>query len=154
VPWTRRARLGYYGAVAALAGLTVAEGVAVTVTQSSDDAGPPAFGVVYAGYTIVLAAALLRVGFEMARGLGRGWRRWLPVTLGVCLLVVVLPAQATNFTAALWSISAWQLLFAVRGLALLLDAKGSTQRRRMNNGALRWVVGPLRGHAEPRTLVV
>src|SRR5215211_7227406 len=45
VPWTRRARLGYYGAIAALAGLTVAEGIAVTVTTSPSGASPPAFGV-------------------------------------------------------------------------------------------------------------
>ena len=88
VPWTRPAQLGYYGAIAALAGLTVAEGIAVTVIQSPSDAGPPAFGVVYAGYIILLAAALLPVGFEVARGPRRGWSRWLPFALAAWLLVV------------------------------------------------------------------
>jgi len=91
VPWSRRAQLGYVGAIAALAGLTVAEGIAVTVTQSPSDVGPSAFGVVYAGYTILLAAALLMVGFEAARSPGRGWSRWLPLALAAWLLVVVLP---------------------------------------------------------------
>ena len=119
-----------------LAGLTVAEGIAVTVTQSPSDASPPAFGVVYAGYTILLAAALLTVGFEVARGPGRGWRRWLPFTLGAWLLVVVVPALATSFAAALWATSAWLLLFAVLGLVLMLDtptgaiaARPATRRR-------------------------
>jgi hypothetical protein len=128
VPWTRRARLGYYGAITALAGLTVAEGVAVTVTKSSSDASPPAFGAVYAGYTILLAAALLAVGFEVTRGLGRGWRRWLPFSLGAWLLVVVVPALATSFAAALWAISAWLLLFAVLGLVMMLGADRSDRR--------------------------
>jgi hypothetical protein len=128
VPWTRRAQLGYFGAIAALAGLTVAEGIAITVTQSTSDVGPPAFGVVYAGYTILLAAALLTVGFDVARGLGRGWSRWLPFALAAWLLVVVVPALATSFTAALWAISAWLLLFAVLGLVLILDADQSDRR--------------------------
>jgi len=128
VPWTRRAQLGYFGAIAALAGLTVAEGIAITVTQSTSDVGPPAFGVVYAGYTILLAAALLTVGFDVARGLGRGWSRWLPFALAAWLLVVVVPALATSFTAALWAISAWLLLFAVLGVVLILDADQSDRR--------------------------
>lgn len=113
VPWTRRARLGYCGAIAALAGLTVAEGIAVTVTLSPSGASPPAFGVVYAGYIILLAAALLMVGFEVARAPWRDWSRWLPFTLAAWLLAVVVPALATSFTAALCAISAWLLLFAV-----------------------------------------
>jgi len=128
VPWSRRAQLGYVGAIAALAGLTVAEGIAVTVTQSPSDVGPSAFGVVYAGYTILLAAALLMVGFEAARSPGRGWSRWLPLALAAWLLVVVLPALATSFAAALRAISAWLLLFAVLGLVLTLDADQSDRR--------------------------
>ena len=128
VPWTRPAQLGYYGAIAALAGLTVAEGIAVTVIQSPSDAGPPAFGVVYAGYIILLAAALLPVGFEVARGPRRGWSRWLPFALAAWLLVVVLPALAISFAAALWAISAWLLLFAVLGVVLILDADQSDRR--------------------------
>ena len=125
VPWTRPAQLGYYGAIAALAGLTVAEGIAVTVIQSPSDAGPPAFGVVYAGYIILLAAALLPVGFEVARGPRRGWSRWLPFALAAWLLVVVVPALAISFAAALWAISAWRLLFAVLGLVLIRHADQS-----------------------------
>jgi len=128
VPWSRRAQLGYCGAMAALAGLTVAEGIAVTVTHSPSDVGPSAFGVVYAGYTILLAAALLMVGFEAARSPGRGWSRWLPLALAAWLLVVVLPALATSFAAALRAISAWLLLFAVLGLVLTLDADQSDRR--------------------------
>ena len=129
VPWTRRARLGYHGAIAALAGLTVAEGIAITVPNSSSEASPPAFGVVYAGYVVLLAVALLAVGVEVARGLGlRGWRRWLPVTLGGWLLVVVVPALAAGFTAALMATSVWLLLFAVLGLVLILDADQNDRR--------------------------
>ena len=119
VPWTRRARLGYCGAIAALAGLTVAEGIAVTVTLSPSDASPPAFGVVYAGYTILLAAALLTVGFEVARGPGGAGEGGCPLPWLLGCWSVVVPALATSFTAALWAISAWLLLFAVLGLVLI-----------------------------------
>ena len=128
VPWSRRAQLGYCGAIAAVAGLTVADGIAVTVTQPPSEASPSAFGVVYAGYTILLAAALLTVGFEVARGPGRVWRRWLPFTLGAWLLIVVVPALATSFAAALWATSAWLLLFAVLELVLMVDTHRSDRR--------------------------
>ena len=84
--------------------------------------------MVYAGYTILIAAALLIIGFEVVRGPGQGWGKWLPSTLAAWLLVVVVPALATSFTAALWAISAWLLLFAVLGLVLIRDAHQSDRR--------------------------
>lgn len=122
VPHTRRARFGHHGAVVLMAGLTVAEGVAISVPGSSLDATPSAFGVVYAVYTILLGVALLTMGLEMARGgVWRDWRRWLPSILGLWLLVPVLAALALSREAAGWAISAWLLLFALLGLALLRE---------------------------------
>lgn len=118
VAGSRRARPAHRIAVAVLAGLTVAEGVAISVPASG--AAPRAFTVVYAGYTAVLGIALLVLGVEVARSGGRqGHRRWLTAVLGLWLLVAVLPALAFAPTLAGWAVAAWLLLFALLGLVLL-----------------------------------
>lgn len=120
VPRSRRTQVGVYGAVAVMAGLTVAEGVAVSVPGSSLDATPSAFGVIYSGYTVLLGVALLTVGLDVARGgEWQDWRRWLPAILGLWLFVPVLPTLVLSHEAAGWAISAWLLLFALLGLALM-----------------------------------
>lgn len=117
LPWTRRARIGYHGAIVTLAGLTSVGGIAVTVTRPSS-----VFGVVHAGYVVPLAGCLLLAGLEVARrGPWVGWRRWLPFALGAWLVVPVLPALSAGFGAASWAIAGWCALFAVLGLVLIRD---------------------------------
>ena len=119
VPGTRIARFGRYVALAMMAVLTVTEGLAVTVPRSPLDGTPPAFGVIYGVYTILLGVALLAEGFGVARsGAWQGWKRWLPLSLGVWLLLVVFPALALSFDGARWAMSAWLLLFALLGLVM------------------------------------
>ena len=119
VPRTRSARFGWYGAMVMMAVLTVTEGLAVSVPRSPLDGTPPAFGVVYGAYTMLLGVALLAQGVGVASGRAwQGWKRWLPLTLGVWLLVLVLPALGLSFDAARWAMSAWLLLFALLGLVL------------------------------------
>jgi hypothetical protein len=119
VPSTRSARFGRFGALAMMAALTVTEGLAVTVLRSPLDGTPPALGVIYGAYTALLGVALLALGVGVARaGAWQGWKRWLPLTLGVWLLVVVLPALALNFDAARWAMAVWLSLFALLGFVL------------------------------------
>jgi hypothetical protein len=119
VPMTRSARFGRYSALVMMAVLTATEGLAVSVPRGPLDGTPPAYGVIYGAYTILLGVALLAEGLGVARvGARQGWMRWLPLSIGVWLLVVVLPALALSFDAARWAMSAWLLLFAVLGLAL------------------------------------
>jgi hypothetical protein len=119
VPTTPGARFGRYGALVMMAVLTATEGLAVTVPRGPLDGTPPVYGVIYGAYTVLLGVALLAEGLGVARGgAWRGWKRWLPVSLGVWLLVVVLPALALSFDAARWAMSAWLLLFALLGLVL------------------------------------
>ena len=102
-----------------MAVLTVIEGIAVTVQRSPMDGTPPAFGIVYGASTILLGAALLAEGLGVARaGAWQGWKRWLPLSLGVWLLLVVFPALTLSFDAARWAMSAWLLLFALLGWVL------------------------------------
>ena len=118
IPATRRARFGYYGAIVISAGLTSLQGMAVTVPQSPD-ASPPAFGVVYACYLVLLGCCLVLAGLEIARHGGwTGWDRWLPVVLGGWLVVVVFPALAVGFSAGGWAMAGWLALLAVLGLDL------------------------------------
>jgi hypothetical protein len=129
VPPAGTARLGWYGAMIMTAVLTVTEGLAVTVSRSPLDGTPPAFGVIYGAYTSLFGVALLALGVGVARaGAWRGWKRWLPLTLGVWLLVLVLAALASSFDAARWATSAWLLLFALLGLVLTHE-QGSAPRQ-------------------------
>jgi hypothetical protein len=135
LPDTRRARFGHHGAVVALAGLAPVGGLAVTVTPSRG--GPPVFGVVYAGYVVLLASCLLVVGLEAARrGRWVGWWRWLPFALGAWLVVPVLPALVAGFRPAGVAFAGWYALFAVLGLVLLRDEHlGGGTRRRVSTSA-------------------
>ena len=119
VPSSRGARSGRYLALVMMAVLTVVEGLAVTVPRSPTDGAPPAFSVVYAACTALLGVALVAEGLGVARaGAWQGWKRWLPLSLGVWLLLVVLPALALSFDAARWAMSGWLLLFALLGWVL------------------------------------
>lgn len=91
-PLTSIARLGRYVALIMMAVLTVTEGLAITVPRSPLDGTPPAFGVIYGAYTILLGIALLAEGLAVARaGAWQGWKRWLPLSL---LCLALLPAEA------------------------------------------------------------
>lgn len=119
VPISRGARSGRYLALVMMAVLTVIEGLAVTVPRSPMDGTPPAFGVVYTASTILLGVGLLGQGIGVARGgAWQGWTRWLPLSLGVWLLLVLFPALALSFDAARWAMSVWLLLFALLGWVL------------------------------------
>jgi hypothetical protein len=61
------ARTGRYVALIMMAVLTVTEGLAVTVPRSPLDGTPPAFGVIYGAYTILLGVALLAEGLTVVR---------------------------------------------------------------------------------------
>jgi hypothetical protein len=119
VPISRGARSGRYLALVMMAVLTVIEGLAVTVSRSPMDGTPPAFGVVYTASTILLGVGLLGQGIGVARGgAWQGRTRWLPLGLGVWLLLVLFPALALSFDAARWAMSAWLLVFALLGWVL------------------------------------
>ena len=134
VPKTRGARFGQYAALVMMAVLTVTEGLAVSVERSPLDGTPPVFGVIYGAYTILLAAALLAEGLGVTQGgVWQGWQRWLPLSLGVWLLIVVLPALALSFDAARWAMSAWLLLFALLGFRLTRETGSAPEQPTAGN---------------------
>jgi hypothetical protein len=162
VPDSRSVRSGRYLALVMMAVLTVFEGLAVTVPRAPLDGTPPAFGVVYGVSTILLGVALLVEGLGVARaGAWQGWKRWLPLSLGVWLLLVVFPALALSFDAARWAMSAWLLLFALLGWVLVRHdgsapghaAAGSRTRLRGARSAavVTWVTSPRSGHRSSRS---
>ena len=122
-PRTRRGRIGHHLAVTLMAGLIVVEGIAISVKVTALDATPPAFGLVYAGYTLGLGLALVLVGLDTAPpGAPQTRRRWLPVVAGLWLVVVLFPTLALGSQAAGWARAAWLVLFGMLGLALAREA--------------------------------
>jgi hypothetical protein len=48
-----------------------------------------------------------------------GWPRWVPLTMGVWVFVPMIPAMLAGFLPARLAISAWMLLYAALGWALV-----------------------------------
>jgi hypothetical protein len=74
----------------------------------------------YGVFSILIGgAALVAEGIAVGRaGVWLGWRRWLPLVMGVWVFVPMLPALASSFTGARFAIAGWMLLFAALGWAL------------------------------------
>lgn len=117
----RRARLATRVAVGGMAALALIELIAILPgDQPADASFPLALGAVYGVVTTVLGVSLTVLGVDVARtGRWTGWRRWVPLSLGVWVFVPMFPAMAASFLGARLSISGWMVLFALLGLALL-----------------------------------
>lgn len=119
----RAARVATLVAVLGMAALALTELVAILPAEEPVDAAlPVALGAVYGLVTTVLGVSLTVLGVQVARaGVWTGWRRWVPLALGVWVFVPMFPAMAMSFLGARLSISGWMALFALLGLALLRD---------------------------------
>lgn len=113
----RRNRTGYYAAWGGMLALSLTEVIAVIpATQPMDDPLVVALGAVYGVATVVVGAALVAMGVGVLRcGALTGWRRWVPVSLGIWVFFPMLPGITVSFLAARLTISGWMLLFAILG---------------------------------------
>lgn len=116
----RRNRIGFYAALGGMLALSLTELVAIIpATQPMDDPLVVALGAVYGVVTIVIGAGLVTMGVTALRcGALTGWRRWIPVSLGIWVFFPMLPGIAVSFLAARLTISGWMFLFAVLGWIL------------------------------------
>lgn len=125
-------RAGYAGSgrLARVAGVAAALSVALLAVQelvaiSAAHALMPSprsdvVGALYGGVCVVMAAALIAFGVAVLRARQvAGWRRWLPLVLGIYVVIPLMPAMAGPFLAARAAIGLWFLLFAPLGWALL-----------------------------------
>lgn len=89
-------------------------------------------GAAYGVFSLLLGAALMVTGVAVIREkFWQGWKRWIPLSLGIWLYVLVLPALAWSFVGAGFAIASWMLLFAALGWVLMRD-DGEPLPRRTN----------------------
>jgi len=117
---SRLARVGYWMAAVALVLLAVVEIVALSAANAALT-DPEAVLVVslYGFPTLLAGAGLVLGGAGLARSSGlTGWRRWLPLALGVWVFVPMLPAIFGPYEAGRLALIGWMALFAVLGWML------------------------------------
>ncbi|ALV40693.1 hypothetical protein AU252_05520 [Pseudarthrobacter sulfonivorans] len=124
------ARIGHPVAVASMLGFAVTELAAILAANDTKDS--PLVGLLGASYgvfSLLLGAALVVEGIAVLRArVWQGWRRWIPLALGVWVFVPMLPALALSFTGARFAIAGWMLLFAALGWALMRHAEGTARK--------------------------
>jgi len=77
-------------------------------------------GAMYGVFTLLIAVALVIEGSAVLRAhIWQGWKRWVPLALGVWVFVPMLPALALSYAGGRLAIAGWMLLFAALGWALI-----------------------------------
>ena len=121
---SRVARVGGWLAVAGMLGLTFAE--LNTIRFAEWDFAKANSGVVGASYgvsTNLIGLGLLIAGVGVARaGVWSGWRRWIPLTIGIATFVELTPGMFGGFVIARLAIAFWMFLFALLGQSLRVEA--------------------------------
>ncbi|HEY5847352.1 MAG TPA: hypothetical protein VIT42_11250 [Microlunatus sp.] len=114
---SRLARVGYWLATVALVLLAVVEVISLSAANASLT-DPEAVLIVslYGLPTLLAGAGLVLGGAGLARSSGlTGWRRWLPLTVGVWVFVPMLPAIFGPYAAGRLALIGWMALFAALG---------------------------------------
>lgn len=125
VGWGRAGRWGAWLAVVGMAGLSLAELVAMRYADWDDEtANAGLMGSAY-GITVTLTGlGMLLAGIAALRARRwSGWRRWTPLAVGLAAFVIVTPGMFGGFVVARLAIATWMLLFAALGWSLLTEAR-------------------------------
>lgn len=113
-------RVGIAVALAGMLALTATEVLAMSAARSGYPG--PRTGLLDALYgvsTVAIGLGLVAAGIAMVRARAwQGWRRWLPLGLGVYVFVPMMPLMFGGFVAARLAITGWMLLFAALGWVL------------------------------------
>lgn len=128
---SRTAAAGHLIGLGGMALLTLTELLAIAASGSPYPS--PRTNVLDALYgvsSIALGVGLLMVGVMVVRERQwSGWPRWLPLTMGVWVFVPMTPAMLAGFLPARLAISAWMLLYAALGWALVRHGDGTEAAR-------------------------
>ncbi len=113
---TRIARTGLGLAMAGQVILAIAE----VVYPRQEDTGNILFGI----GPILTGVGLIATGVGIVRsGAWLGWRRWVPLVLGVYTIIVLIPVLIGSggppAPAALWTIAGWDVLWLAVAVAVL-----------------------------------
>jgi hypothetical protein len=117
----RTGRFGLISAIGGMAVLTMTEFAAILAASASTGATVVTrLEIGYGVSTTLVGVGLVIVGISVLRAaVWRGWRRFLPLTLGIYVFVPMTPALSGPFVAARLAITGWMLLFGLLGWALI-----------------------------------
>lgn len=120
-------RLGSWGAMVGMGLLAVTELVAIT---GSDSIRPSArtdmIDSLYGIASVTIGVALIVVGIAVIRTRRwQGWRRAIPLILGIYVFVPLTPALLGSWVLARLAIGGWMLGFALLGWALVKTAQAT-----------------------------
>ena len=117
---TRLGRIGHAGAVAGMIGWIITEVAAITARHDTNDTTLAGLLVVgYGLFSLFMGAGLILEGIAVLRArVWHGWRRWLPLALGIWVFVPLMPAMGSPVESAEAAMAGWMLLFAALGWCL------------------------------------
>jgi hypothetical protein len=120
----RVARFGGWLAVAGMLGLTFAELNTIRYAEwDFDKANAGLVGATYGISTNLIGLGLIIAGIAVARaGVWTGWRRWMPLVIGIATFVELTPGMFAGFVVARLAIGLWLLLFALLGHGLRVES--------------------------------
>ncbi len=122
-------RPAVWGPIIGIAGMVLLTLTELVAIGAADDPYPSSLTNVldglYAVASLGVGVGLTVVGIAVLRTRQwTGWRRWVPLTLGVWVFVPMTPAIVAGYVPARLAIAAWMLGFAALGLALATRAPG------------------------------
>jgi hypothetical protein len=125
---SRSGRIGHLVAVVGMLGLAATEVLAIGARDDGlDSALVGVLNGLYGITSIAIGVGLVTEGLAVRKhGAWTGWRAWIVLALGVWVFVPMTPAIALSVLGARLAISAWMLLFAVLGLALVAGTRESS----------------------------
>jgi hypothetical protein len=120
-------RSGRSGAVGAIGGMGLLTLTELLVISAADAAYPSSqtevMDVLYGVSSLVIAVGLIVAGIAVLRaGRWRGWRRIVPLALGVYVIVPMAPMLMASHDLARFGIGGWMLGFAALGWTLVVTA--------------------------------
>lgn len=118
---SRTGRTGSWIAITGMGLLSVCEAWAMTFVNSAwPTAQTDLLDIAYGVSTIAIGIGLLIVGGAVMRSrIWHGWPRYVPMSCGVAVFVIVLPGVFGPMLLGRLVLTAWMLLFAALGLALM-----------------------------------
>ena len=120
----RLARAGAWLGVVGMVMLTCMELFATRYAEWDTKAANE--GVMGAGYgvsTSLVGLGMLGAGVGVLRArIWSGWRRFIPLLLGITLFLVVTPGMFGGFVIARLAIGTWMALYAALGWSLVVEA--------------------------------
>jgi hypothetical protein len=105
-------------------GWTITEIAAIAARNDTNDTTMA--GLLVASYGLLIGVGLILEGVAVLRArVWDGWRRWLPLALGIWVFVPLMPSMGLPVEGAEAAMAGWMLLFAALGWCL-----ASLDRRR------------------------